>query len=70
MCAYVYAGVVDSSGLKFFYNTEEPRHRAGIMYLGMAVTRAMMVPPRTSQYTVTAVCSANCTNQASIMQHL
>jgi len=58
-------GVIDSSGLRFYYNTVEPQHRAGVMYLGMKVNQKLAVPPRTGQYTVTSVCSLNCTSQVS-----
>jgi len=61
----VCVGVIDSSGLRFYYNMVEPQHRAGIMYLGDVVSRSMILPPRTNQYTVTAVCSASCTNAVS-----
>ena len=56
------AGIVDSSGLRFFYTTEEPEQRAGIIMMGHDVTRHMLIPPRTQNFTITGICSIDCTN--------
>lgn len=64
-------GVIDNSGLRFFYTTEEPELRAGAIFLGHAVTNEMIVPPSTGNYTVTGICTADCTgtvrNQAGLL---
>ena len=55
------AGVLDSSGFRFFYTLEEPTHRAGILILGHIVNPVMIVPPETRNYTVAGFCSSDCT---------
>ena len=57
------SGVLDNSGLRFFYTSEAPEQNAGIMFLGHAVAPIMLVPPKTERYTVSAICTADCTNQ-------
>ena len=37
--------MVDSSGLRFYYTATPPAQRAGILFLGHAVTPSMVVPP-------------------------
>lgn len=58
--------MVDSSGLRFFYTTEEPEKRAGNLNLGHAVHPTMIIPPRTQNYTITSVCTADCTNDVIV----
>jgi len=57
--------VIDSSGIRFYYTTQEPRYRAGILALGALVDTAMIIPPRAKQFTISAVCTASCTDDVS-----
>jgi hypothetical protein len=69
MCAYnpfTITGVVDSSGLRFYYTNQARAQNAGIMYFGHIVTRNMLVPPRTNNYTIAGICTAECTNAVSL----
>ena len=61
------SGVLDNSGLRFFYTSEAPEHNAGIMFLGHLVIPIMLIPPKTERYTVSAICTADCTNQVCLM---
>ena len=54
-------GVIDSSGMRFYYTSTPREHDAGVMFLGHDVNRLMIVPPGAPNYTIASVCSANCT---------
>ena len=56
-------GIVDSSGLQFFYTTKEPEHRAGVLYVGVAVSPVMIIPPGQDHFLVTGGCSFECLDQ-------
>ena len=58
-------GIVDSSGLQFFYTTTEPKHRAGVLYMGVAVSPVMVVPPGQDRFIVTGECSPDCLDRVS-----
>ena len=58
-------GIVDSSGLQFFYTTEEPEHRAGVLFMGVAVSPVLVVPPGQDQFAVTGECSFDCLDRVS-----
>lgn len=57
----LYIGVVDSSGMRYFYTTEEPEIQAGAISFGHVVTPYMVVPPRTRNFTIAGICSFECT---------
>ena len=45
-------------------------HRAGVLYLGHNVNRFMIVPPKSSQFNITSVCTAECTSQVDYIHVL
>lgn len=55
-------GLIDSSGVRYFYTDETPEIRAGIFPVGYGVRAHMLIPPNVERYTVTAYCPMNCTN--------
>jgi len=63
----VVAGIVDSSGMEFFYTTTPPQQRAGILAVGHLVSNVMIIPPNAENYTVTALCSESCTRSVSTL---
>ena len=58
-------GIVDSSGLEFFYTTKEPEHRAGVLFLGVAVSPVLVLPPGQDQFVASAECSFDCLDRVS-----
>ena len=58
-------GVVDSSGMEFFYTSNPPRHRAGILTLGHSVRKSMVIPPNAENFTIASVCTGSCTQSVS-----
>ena len=61
----LFAGVVDSSGMRFFYTTEAPQQLASALSLGHHVVPSMLIPPGQKNFTISAVCSADCTSGVS-----
>ena len=56
-------GMVDNSGLEFFYSHEAPEKRAGLLTLGQLSSSSLIIPPRTDNFVVNALCPEQCTQQ-------
>ena len=56
-------GVLDNSGIEFFYTSTPYQHDAGIMSVGHGVVREMIIPPNTASYYIVGECSAECTSR-------
>ena len=56
-------GVIDNSGIEFFYTSTPRQHDAGIMSVGHGVVREMIIPPNTGSYYIVGECSAECTSR-------
>ena len=61
----IYTGIMDSSGMRFFYTDQPPQHNAGIITLGQPFLGHMIVPPNVAEYTITGHCIGRCTNTVS-----
>ena len=61
------SGVIDSSGISFFYIDTPREHDAGILILGHSVSGIMMIPPGSTNYTTPGFCFSECTNQVGTM---
>ena len=59
------AGVLDSSGVEFFYTSNPPVHEAGILTLGHSVSRKMVIPPKADNFVIQSACPAVCTQNVS-----
>ncbi len=57
------SGVIDSSGMEFFYSDTKPVHRAGIMILGHVVSPTMIIPPKVNDFVVEGLCASDCTQE-------
>ena len=55
-------GVIDNSGIEFFYTSTRRQHDAGIFSVGHSVNRLMVIPPNTQSYSILGECSDDCTN--------
>ena len=56
-------GVIDNSGIEFFYTSTPRQHDAGILIVGHSVDREMIIPPNTASYYIVAECSDGCTKR-------
>jgi hypothetical protein len=64
---HIITGVVDSSGIQFFYTSEPPQFEAGILNLGHLIfNNLMVIPPRTERYDIIGKCTPECTSQVDI----
>ena len=61
----LYIGVMDSSGIEFFYTSEPREHEAGILNLGYNVNGFMIIPPNTPRYDIIGYCDPQCTSRVS-----
>lgn len=55
------SGVLDSSGIEFFYTSTPRQDDAGILFLGHTVVYTMVIPPNAADYSILGVCSPTCT---------
>ena len=58
-------GLIDSSGLKFYYTRTLRPHDAGIMELGLEYTDKMALPPRRPLWKLVGYCIPQCTSVVS-----
>ena len=61
MIIVITTGVVDSSGMIFYYIDTPRQHSAGILEVGHEVNQFMIIPPKARNYTIFSFCSAGCT---------
>ena len=61
-------GVVDSSGIRFYYTDQAQAQNVGDLGFGHSVNGHMIIPPRVERYTVTGYCSQKCTNAVSVRE--
>ena len=66
----LFSGVVDSSGMRFYYTTDEPEHESGGLSIGHNVDPTMLIPPRAANYTVTAICPMDCTSVSFVTRNV
>ena len=55
------AGIVDDSGLKWYYTDSLRTHDTGIMIIGHLVNSAMRIPPQTESFVINGYCPGSCT---------
>ena len=59
-------GMVDSSGIEFFYLSQPRAEDVGIITLGHHVNNAMIIPPHTCRHDTLGKCGGVCTSQVRI----
>ncbi|XP_068702591.1 DBH-like monooxygenase protein 1 [Montipora foliosa] len=56
-------GMIDSSGLRLYYTKRLRKYDAGMLYVGAAVDRSMMIPPKEKSWEFNGFCSEECTKE-------
>ena len=56
-------GMVDNSGLEFFYTNQAPENRAGFLTLGQQSLSTLIIPPRADNFVLNALCPEQCTEK-------
>ena len=56
-------GVIDNSGMRFYYINTAREHDAGMLSLGNFVSANMLIPPGATNYTIAGLCTDKCTNK-------
>ena len=56
-------GVIDNSGMRFFYTNTPRQHDAGILGLGNNLPGVMAIPPKATNFTIAGLCTSKCTNE-------
>lgn len=63
------SGLVDSSGIRFYYTRHLRKYDAGIMELGVEYTDKLAVPPGQTSWPMTGYCIDSCTETVSSCRH-
>lgn len=58
-------GIVDSSGIEFFYTKQKPRYEAGGISVALPIIPLMIIPPKMDIFRHSATCLPSCTDQVS-----
>ena len=61
--APLYTGIRDSSGMVFTYSSQRRQHNGGVLQIGHYVSRSMVIPPHSLNYTLPSFCASSCTQQ-------
>ena len=56
-------GIVDSSGIEFFYTKQKPLFEAGGISIAIPIVPLMLIPPKNKFFRHTATCLPSCTNK-------
>ena len=56
-------GVIDNSGMRFYYTSTRREHDAGLLSLGNSVSTSMIIPPSATNYTGAGLCTSKCTKK-------
>ena len=59
-------GVVDSSGMRFFYTRNKPTYEAGSFAVGASVSPLSIIPPNQESFIIYGLCSMKCTDEVSV----
>ena len=57
------SGIVDNSGMEFFYTLQKPTHLAGTVTVSIGVLPVLIIPPNADDFTVRTTCASSCTDQ-------
>ncbi|XP_070582215.1 dopamine beta-hydroxylase-like [Ptychodera flava] len=57
------AGIIDHSGIRFYYTPTLRPQDAGIMELGLIYTPKMAIPPQNAGFLLNGFCTPECTNE-------
>ena len=63
----MYAGAVDSSGVRLWYTSTPREHDAGALVVGHFVSPQQIIPPNVQNFTTTAIVPEDCTRAVSYM---
>ena len=55
------SGIVDDSGLLWYYTDSLRTHDADVMFIGHLINTAMRIPPQTESFVIHGYCSGSCT---------
>jgi len=61
---YLKKGIVDQSGIRFYYTKKLRKYPAGIMEVGLEYNAKNSVPPRATAFRVSGYCAKECTQVA------
>ena len=56
-------GIVDSSGIEFFYTKQKPLFEAGGISIAIPIVPLMLIPPKNEFFRHSATCLPSCTNK-------
>lgn len=59
----LFLGIIDSSGIRFYYTPNLRKYDAGVLTVGSATTSWLMIPPQQKSWHTTGFCSKYCTEK-------
>ena len=54
------AGIVDDSGLKWYYTDSLRTHDVGVFYIGQTFNTYLRIPPQTESFLISGYCPSSC----------
>ena len=62
-----FLGMIDSSGLRFYYTKQLRKYDAGVLQVGSVVGYTLMIPPRETNWKINGFCSEECTSEVCLL---
>ncbi|XP_015758353.1 PREDICTED: DBH-like monooxygenase protein 1 isoform X1 [Acropora digitifera] len=56
-------GMIDSSGLRFYYTKQLRKYDAGVLFVGAFVDYRLTIPPKETNWQINGFCSEECTRE-------
>lgn len=58
--------MIDSSGLRFYHTKQLRKYDAGVLQIGEAVTKYMLIPPKQTGWETDGFCTKECTQKVFV----
>ena len=67
--SFAFLGMIDSSGLRFYYTKQLREYDAGVLQVGAFIDNTLMIPPKETNWEINGFCSEECTREVCSLKN-
>ena len=67
--SFFFSGMIDSSGLRFYYTKQLRKYDAGVLFVGAFVDYRLTIPPKETNWQINGFCSEECTRKVCRLKY-
>ena len=67
--SFALLGMIDSSGLRFYYTKQLRKYDAGVLQVGAFVDDTLMIPPKETNWEINGFCNEECTREVCSLKN-